>query len=68
MDGTTVMVEAVADRVPRTLRWQDLQRAVAAGGIDAGRAEALWQFLSDRPGADLRPSSIWSMCCGTRAP
>ena len=55
MDGTTVMVEAVADRVPRTLRWQDLQRAVAAGVIDAGRAEALWQFLGDRPGADLRP-------------
>jgi hypothetical protein len=55
MDGTTVMVEAVADRVPRTLRWQDLQRAVAAGVIDAGRAEALWQFLGERPGADLRP-------------
>ena len=37
------------------LRRQDLERAVAAGVIDAARAEALWRFLDDRPGGDLRP-------------
>lgn len=47
------MVEATA--APRMLRWQDLQRAVAAGVIDTARAEALWQFLDERAGADLRP-------------
>jgi len=47
------MVEAMA--APRMLRRQDLQRAVAAGVIDTARAEALWQFLDDRPGGDLRP-------------
>jgi hypothetical protein len=43
------------DLAPVALRRQDLQRAVAAGVIDAGRAEALWQFLADQSGADLRP-------------
>lgn len=48
------MIETGAAPAPRALRWQDLQRAVAAGVIDADRAEALWRFLGDPPGADRR--------------
>ena len=62
------MVEAAAESAPRTLRRHDLERAVAAGVIDAARAEALWQFLGRAgPAPTSGHASIWSTCCGTRA-
>ncbi len=49
------MIEAGADPLPRTLRWQDLQRAVAAGVMDTAGAEALWRSLGEPQGEGLRP-------------
>lgn len=33
----------------------DLERAQAAGIIEAGQMDALWAFLADRPAGDLKP-------------
>jgi hypothetical protein len=55
-DGTAAMAEPDAAGEERRLRRQDLERAVAAGVIDAARADALWQFLeAPSPDTGLRP-------------
>jgi hypothetical protein len=49
------MVEAGAEPGLRRLRRQDLERAAAAGVLEAAQVDPLWRFLSAAPSGGLRP-------------